>query len=213
MSRAFAKERSGAALLALGSRPIVHCNQLLHATLDLPADTHVQFFVRTGVPSAPPPAPTATDLFPSPWRAIPSDVSDFFLTLDGSKAPALWIGARFDNDGHGTPALSQLRVDFDQDGYLPYLPAIYGERGCDDFLLRFLSLFESFFDELEGKIREGLEPGDLGEIHSYWSGPTETAMYIYGPSRKAIREAIEGVRASYPLCKNSRVEDIGPAVD
>jgi phage tail-like protein len=76
------------------------------------------------------------------------------VTLDGGRANALWLAARFNNDLHATPALSQARIDFDQEGYLPYLPAIYRERGCDDVLLRYLSLFESFFDELEEKIAD-----------------------------------------------------------
>lgn len=131
---------------------VEHYWNRLHATIDRPADTHVQFFVYAGAPSAPPPAPGGQSVFPSPWRAVENDVTDFFLTIGGKKTQALWIGARFDNDRHATPSLSQLRVDFDQDSYLPYLPAIYQERDCDDFLIRFLSLFEGLFDELEGKV-------------------------------------------------------------
>ena len=121
----------------------------LHAVIERPAGTHVQFFVHTGAPSAPPPTPAGSNGFAAPWRAVPSDITDFFLTVGGKKERALWVGARFENDEHATPALSQLRVEFDQESYLPYLPAIYRERDCDDFLMRFVSLFEGLFDELE----------------------------------------------------------------
>jgi phage tail-like protein len=126
----------------------------LHAQCDLPAGGHVQFFFHTGASSAPPPPPTGSGLFPAPWRAAPTDGTDLFLTFDGQKARALWVGARFSNDRHATPVLSQARVEFDQSGYLSYLPAIYREPETDEFLLRYVSLFESFFDEIEAQIRE-----------------------------------------------------------
>jgi phage tail-like protein len=127
---------------------VPHFWNRLHADLGRPDNSHVQFFVHTGPLSAPPPSPAA-DPVPAPWRPAPGDADDLFLTFDGAKSEALWIAARFANDAHVTPALAQLRVDFDQESYLPYLPAIYRARECGDLLLRYLSLFESFFDELE----------------------------------------------------------------
>jgi phage tail-like protein len=123
----------------------------LGAQIERPAGSHIQFFVHTGPPSTPPPAPAPG--FDAPWRAVPDDATDFFLTFGGGKEQALWIGARFNNDADRTPVLSQIRVDFDQESYLPYLPAIYREDGGEDFLLRYVSLFESFFDEIETTIR------------------------------------------------------------
>ncbi len=122
----------------------------LHATVDLGAGANLQFFVFTGAPTQPPPTPGGPVPFPAPWRPIAPGVTDFFI--GGDRTQALWIGAHFTNDLDATPVLGQLRVDFDQESYLPYLPAIYRERDCDDFLLRFISLFESLFDEVESKI-------------------------------------------------------------
>ena len=93
-----------------------------------PAGSHVQFFAFTGRSHGAATAPSRTATSSAPWRAVGSDVTDFFIDLDGaSKQEALWLGARFDNDLHATPALAQLRVDFDQESYLPDLPAIYRE--------------------------------------------------------------------------------------
>lgn len=47
--------------------------------------------------------------------------------------------------------------------------------------------------------------GDLGEVHSHWEGPTETALYMYGPSFDAMQAALAGFLASYPLCARARV--------
>lgn len=121
----------------------------LHATIELPAATHVQFFLVTK-PPAPPVNPSDPLPFPAPWRAIGVDITDFFI--GGDKTSSIWIGAQVSNDAHGTPALAQLRLDFDQESYLTDLPFVYRGGECDNFLLRFLSLFESFFGEMESHI-------------------------------------------------------------
>jgi len=50
--------------------------------------------------------------------------------------------------------------------------------------------------------------GDAGRIFSYWSGPTETALYLYGPSFTGMKAAIAGFLSSYPLCQRCRVVQI-----
>src|SRR5690606_18390738 len=35
--------------------------------------------------------------------------------------------------------------------------------------------------------------GDAGELYSYWEGPTETALYYYGPSAARMRELVSAV--------------------
>lgn len=153
---------------------LAHAWNRLHASVDLPAGTHVQFFIATGTPGTPPPAPAADGSFALPWRAVGIDVSDFFIDLeDGAKTQALWLGARFGNDLHSTPALSQARVDFDQSSYLPDLPAIYREPStAGNFLLRYVSLFESFFDELETKT------GNLPALLNPASAPTDALPWL-----------------------------------
>jgi hypothetical protein len=57
------------------------------------------------------------------------------------------------------------------------------------------------FDELN-RLLDG-----IGSVHSYWEGPTETALYAYGTSFEAMRDAI-GELLQYPLCEKARVVQI-----
>jgi hypothetical protein len=50
--------------------------------------------------------------------------------------------------------------------------------------------------------------GDKGKVHSHWQGPTETALYMYGPSFAAMKGCLEGFLGSYPLCQRARVVQI-----
>jgi hypothetical protein len=47
-----------------------------------------------------------------------------------------------------------------------------------------------------------------GKIHSYWQGPTETALYVYGTSFERMRDALQPFLASYPLCERARVVQV-----
>ena len=59
-----------------------------------------------------------------------------------------------------------------------------------------------FIDEVVTALgREGL-------MQSFWEGPRETALYLYGPSTETLREVLAGVLASHPLAQRCRVVDI-----
>jgi hypothetical protein len=47
-----------------------------------------------------------------------------------------------------------------------------------------------------------------GRIFSHWAGPTETALYLYGPSFADMQEAIAAFLSTYPLCQRCRVVQI-----
>jgi len=47
-----------------------------------------------------------------------------------------------------------------------------------------------------------------GKIHSYWQGPTETALYMYGASFEGMRAALTPFLQSYPLCERARVVQV-----
>ncbi|KPY19347.1 Uncharacterized protein ALO54_01378 [Pseudomonas syringae pv. philadelphi] len=47
-----------------------------------------------------------------------------------------------------------------------------------------------------------------GEIYSYWQGPSDTALYLYGPSFEVMKEKINAFLNTYPLCQKCRVEQI-----
>src|SRR5262249_23193126 len=124
------------------------------------------FFYASCDPSDAPAAPdlTAADPFSDPkWNSAPRapnvDISDLFIAGKREKCKKkkdvnyLWIGALFSSDGAASPVLSQLRVEFDYPTYDQYLPAIYRDpAACGEFLLRLLSLFESFNQEVEDEI-------------------------------------------------------------
>lgn len=48
-----------------------------------------------------------------------------------------------------------------------------------------------------------LEPD--GAIQSYWEGPRETGLYMYGRSFAAMKDRLADFIASYPLCQRARV--------
>jgi hypothetical protein len=50
--------------------------------------------------------------------------------------------------------------------------------------------------------------GDAGELYSYWEGPTETALYYYGPSAARMRELIAAVVGTHPLAQQSRITQL-----
>lgn len=58
------------------------------------------------------------------------------------------------------------------------------------------------YDELESAA------GDSGNVYSYWQGPSETALYLYGQSFDEMRALTTAFIASYPLCQRCRVVQI-----
>lgn len=91
------------------------------------------------------------------WKPIATspdpllDTHDLFI--GGAPKRYLWIAALLLSDGGNTPTVSQILVEFDHEGYLPQLPALYQtDPTSRDFLLRFLALTETLFVDLENKI-------------------------------------------------------------
>jgi len=50
--------------------------------------------------------------------------------------------------------------------------------------------------------------GEKGTYRGYWQGAGETSIYCYGNSFSDMKEAILPFLESYPLCKQSRIEQI-----
>jgi hypothetical protein len=69
-------------------------------------------------------------------------------------------------------------------------------------------------NELVGALLTRL--GTEGHMQSYWQGPRETALYLYGPSAARIGELIADVLERFPLAQRCRVvplELAPPALD
>jgi phage tail-like protein len=127
----------------------------LAATMELPTDAHSQFFVHTGDdPAVPPPVnPAGPDHFPAPaWTPGPPDLAQHLLDVPDAKLA--WVGMRLGGEGTTSPAVEQVRLEFDNGTYLDHLPAIYREdAAADAFLPRYLDLVESVFGEVEDETR------------------------------------------------------------
>jgi phage tail-like protein len=141
----------------------VSWHRVLAVTEELANDAHLRLFVHTSNDETDEPQvdPDSDDPF-SDSRWIPGrptvaspdpylDVNDLFI--GGAPSAYLWVGVLFESEGKTTPVVSQMRVEFDHRSYLEDLPAIYRMTdGGSDFLLRFVSLFETFFGGIEGEI-------------------------------------------------------------
>ena len=59
-------------------------------------------------------------------------------------------------------------------------------------------------NELIDEIESAL--GDHGRLLSFWEGPKETALYLYGPASTIMNNAIAPLIESHPLCQSSRLK-------
>ncbi len=86
-------------------------------------------------------------------RSEPSGVHDFLV--QSREGQYLWLKIQLTGDGYTTPAVRSMRVHYPRESYLSYLPAVYA---ADDesrwFLERFLSIFQTEWDDLERRIEE-----------------------------------------------------------
>lgn len=147
----------------------------------LTEDARLRLFVFTSDDATSSPEVKPGDINPfadAKWRPGITDGVDEFsnvsdLYIGGDPATYLWVGALFSGRGRATPIVSQLRVEFDHESYLGQLPAIYqGDTRCAGFLLRFLSLFETFFGEVEESI------DDLSLLFDPFAAPKEFLSWL-----------------------------------
>lgn len=139
----------------------------LQASVTKAAGAHVEFHYATSdIPVPPPVAPGSNNPFHhSGWQALPVDVEDFLIK--DQRKPFLFVAARFSSDRTSTPLLSQMRVEFDVESFMQYLPRIYREPALarvervdeppniqpeSDFLKRIVSLFQGVFEDVENEV-------------------------------------------------------------
>jgi phage tail-like protein len=143
-------------LRVVGRKVVWH--RLLALLEPLSPNAHLDLFAHVSDNSTDFPGVDTTAANPfqdSRWHSLPAlanlDLTDLYI--GGTQRKFLWVGALFSGDGSATPLLHQLRVEFDWPTFDQYLPAIYQNTGkCGDFLLRLLSLFQSFFGGVEHEI-------------------------------------------------------------
>jgi phage tail-like protein len=194
-----------------------------HATITAgSSQSHFQFFTAAVKPPDP---SSAAQPFGPEWDPKGLDVGDFFT--GAGKTIDFWMGVAMFSDGSSTPALSQIYINFDQPTYLAYLPPLYREEGsCGDFLLRYLSLFESFFSEGEAEIRALpalFDPGCASPDFLPWLGSWMAIdwdeRWSTPKGRDVIRKAfdlygkrgtLEGLREAIELFAGVRVQILEP---
>lgn len=159
----------------------------------LPMDGHVRFFVAvTNNPAAPPPVGgTGPDAFADPaWHAGPEDLTQHLV--ERPPARYAWLGMRMTGSGHVSPDVEQVRLDFDKPGYLPLLPAVYGEDLPPTALLpRYLALVESLFGDVEREI------GDLSRLDPAVAGaPFLAELARWTGAEAATRAEVAGAYAA-----------------
>ena len=142
----------------------------------LPTDAHLRLFTFVSDDLDDPAAVLAPGDDPfsgSAWRPLPIDITDGLIGWPTKSY--IWVGAAFSSEGLSTPSVSQMSVEYDHQGYLSYLPAIYREDPLKrEFLQDFLALYESFFDDTEQRIR------GLNSLFDTKSAPAEFLGWLAG---------------------------------
>jgi hypothetical protein len=126
-------------------------------------------------------------------------VSDIDLDIEGDAPQALEL-VTSTLEAAGAPKGSRARLD--EGGPVPFgvteglaiylngtdLPAeVYASSDINDLIAT-----------LSGRL------GTEGDMQSWWQGPRETALYLYGPSAARMTELIADVLARFPLAQRCR---------
>jgi phage tail-like protein len=106
-------------------------------------------FTFTGQPQPPPNFKAASAENSGPA----GDGRDFLV--HSREGRYLWLKIELRGDGHATPVVRAGRAHFPRQSYLSYLPAVYaGDDNSRLFLERFLSIFQTEWDDLERRLAE-----------------------------------------------------------
>ena len=202
---------TGEAIVAGAQR--VAWRRLRAICADLGSDAHVELlYAVSDDPAARPPKPAIP--VAAPWQALPADLPDGLLGSAPSRA--LWLAFHLRGDGRHSARISQLRVDFDSDSYLSYLPSVYRAASAPmSFLDRFLRLFGTMNDEVEesiGRLPQLMDPAAVqianlpwlagwldAESDGEWDEAKRRQIVSSAVERSRIRGTVEGLRRSLAL--------------
>lgn len=85
------------------------------------------------------------------WRAAPANGLDFLALNQPSRF--LWLAGIVQDNGEATSVLPQIRVDFNRESWLRYLPEIYRRsEDTSSFIGPALLMLEGMFDDVSGNI-------------------------------------------------------------
>lgn len=131
------------------------------------------------------------------------------ITITGEDAPELllqseagrylWLRVDFNGSGEATPLIRRMLLYAPRQSSLQFLPPVFQEDAVSaDFLDRFLSYFDTVFDEIESQIEQftayldpdGVPAGDFLDWLGSWLDVEFLAEWPEATRRTLIREAI-----------------------
>ncbi len=139
------------------------------------------FVVQTAVPralttrragdGAPPPLTQLRAARVRPGAPVTAGTSEFLVQSQPGQYLRLEI--TLFGDGDRTPVVRGARVHYPRESYLTYLPAVFSaDEGTRDFLDRFLSVFQTEWDDLERRVAESARLFDPAAV------PAEALPYL-----------------------------------
>ena len=126
------------------------------------------------------------------WRTGQSNADDFLVRSPPGRF--LWLRVGLIGSGVASPVVSQLKVYFPREGYLQYLPAVYRQDAVSaDFLDRFLALFQTGFEGIEGQVARLVQyfsPRGVPEPFLNWLGSWVGMVFDPGWPARNRRELL-----------------------
>lgn len=99
-----------------------------------------------------------------------------------------------------SPSINDIRVYYNREGYLKYLPEIYQTSMEDDFLERFLAIFETFLMEMEediSNVYEYFNPHVVDEEFLGFLADMMGIRYDFNISQQKLRYLIKNIGEIY----------------
>ena len=124
---------------------------LLNASVPDRTSIQIDSFTAEAIPDL---ASPLTDPLYNQWkRCVIAGKDNPDCLVQSGPGRYLWLRLTFNSNGSDSPELRSLKVFYPRVSYLQYLPAVYQEdENSRLFLERFLSIFQSEFDDLDRKI-------------------------------------------------------------
>jgi phage tail-like protein len=165
---------------------------------------------------------------PGDWQRLPSGVTDALLTRPPGRY--LFVRVRLRADGHSSPVVHRVRLDFPRVTSLEHLPAVWRQDpAAEDFTARFLSLFDARVEDLDdaiarypalldaGGVPDAVLPwlaGLLGlSFEADWPAARRRALLRAAPELYRLRGTPEGLRRAVQLVFDvvPVIQELGPA--
>ena len=158
-----------------------------------PEGAHLRIHVHASAATSPPPPPTADAGFSAPWEAVGMDAPGCLVAgwkEQPSSAPSpgsdvengrrdplnyLNLGVELTSEGLRSATLSQIRVTFDHETYVQFLPSVFREdRESRRLLSKLLTIYESLFDQVGAHIE------NLPALFDPEAAPAEALPWLAG---------------------------------